>query len=67
MRGDGGKHSIIKKGEEQLEFLENKLGLAEKLKAVEVCAKVLKDKAVALELPSDFSEDLQKLTQIIKE
>ncbi|MBO7250106.1 MAG: DNA-binding protein [Clostridia bacterium] len=62
-----GVRDMIKKTEDELFFYENKLGLAEKLKAVEECAKVLKDKAVALELPIDFSEDLQKLTEIIKE
>ena len=62
-----GVRDMIKKTEDELFFYENKLGLAEKLKSVEEYAKILNDKAIAMELPSDFSEALQKLTEIIKE
>ncbi len=62
-----GVRDMIKKTEDELFFYEHKLGLAKKLKTVEEYAKRLNDRATALNLPSDFSEDLQKLTEIIKE
>ena len=62
-----GVRDMIKKTEDELFFYENKLGLAQKLKTVEEFAHALTERADELDLPSDFSEDLQKLTQLIKE
>ena len=62
-----GVRDMIKKTEDELFFYENKLGLAQKLKSVEEYANRLTVRAEELNLPSEFSQDLQALTQIIKE
>jgi predicted DNA-binding protein YlxM (UPF0122 family) len=62
-----GVRDIIKKTEEELCFYEEKLGLAEKLRHAEECAKKLALDAAELSLPEEFLMDLQKLTNIIKE
>ena len=62
-----GVRDIIKKTEEELFFYENKLGLAQKLRHAEEHTNELIKKAEGLNLPSEFLQELQKLTSIIKE
>ena len=60
-----GVRDMIKKSEEELEFYEEKLGLAHKLKQAEESAKRVAQISSGLELPRDLLEELNTLTKII--
>ena len=70
-RGEGisrqGIRHIIKKGEEQLEFLESRLGLARRYCELEDSVKVLEEIRERLSSSSDegFLKDAERITEII--
>lgn len=62
-----GVRDIIKKSEDELNFYEQKLGLAKKLKAAEAHADKLLSIASEADFPEEFISELRTLTQIITE
>ncbi len=62
-----GVRDLIKKSEEELNFYEEKLGLAEKLRKTETHANSLLSLADKLSLPEEFISELKELTKIISE
>ena len=61
-----GARDIVKKSEDELFFYEEKLGLAARLKSVELCASQL-DKAAALHsLPCDVQDKIAELVRLVK-
>lgn len=61
-----GVRDIIKKCEDELMFYEEKLGLARKLKRVELTASELSDIAVAHDLPDEINEKIKELLRAVK-
>lgn len=61
-----GVRDIIKKCEDELMFYEEKLGLARKLKSVELTASELSDIAVAHDLPDEINEKIKELLRAVK-
>lgn len=59
-----GIRHLIKKGEDQLEFFESKLGLAEKDKELSDICKSLKSISERLAMCEQFSNDSKKLLKI---
>ncbi|MBQ8140893.1 MAG: DNA-binding protein [Clostridia bacterium] len=62
-----GVRDIIKKSEEELNFYEQKLGLAQKLRSTEEQVNRLLCLADRLDVSDEFVSELHKLTKIIKE
>ena len=62
-----GVRDIIKKAEDELSFYEEKLGLAQKLRNTEEHANKLVSLAAKMELPDEFTAELDILTKIISE
>ncbi len=61
-----GVRDIIKKCEDELFFYEEKLGLAKKLKSVELTASELLDIADANDLPEEVNEKIRELLRTVK-
>ena len=61
-----GVRDIIKKAEEELNFYEEKLGLAKKLKNVETCASELSDIASRHSLPDEVKDKISELLSNVK-
>ena len=61
-----GARDIIKKSEEELLFYEEKLGLAQRLKGVEVCADQLLQISELYSLPEDVREKISELIGLVK-
>ena len=61
-----GVRDIVKKSEEELLFYENKLGLAQRLKSVELCASELLEIASLHSLPEDISLKIAELLNVVK-
>ena len=61
-----GARDIIKKSKEELLFYEEKLGLAKRLKSVELCASQLGSSAALYELPKDVQEKISELISLVK-
>ena len=61
-----GVRHIIKKGEEQLEFLESKLGLAERHAALTECCQMLSTVSSNLADDSEFTHDREKVERVIE-
>ena len=61
-----GVRHLIKKGEEQLEFLESRLGLAERNEELKSCSATLQSHIEKIKkiCEVDFSEDIASLTAI---
>jgi len=62
-----GVRDIIKKSEDELNFYEQKLGLAKKLKSAEEHANKLLSIANESDFPDEFITELKTLTKIIAE
>ena len=62
-----GVRDIIKKSEDELNFYEDRLGLAKKLRNVEAEADTLRIMAEKSELPSEVYSKIVELTTIIKQ
>lgn len=61
-----GVRDIIKKCEDELLFYEEKLGLARKLKSVELTASELSDIANTHDLPDEINEKIKELLRAVK-
>ncbi len=61
-----GARDIIKKSEEELFFYEEKLGLAGKLKKVEMCICELDKCSESHELPIEIKEKIAEILQLVK-
>ena len=61
-----GVRDIIKKCEDELFFYEEKLGLARKLKSVELTASELSNIADAHDLPEEINEKIRELLRTVK-
>ena len=61
-----GARDIIKKSEEELLFYEEKLGLAQRLKKVEMCADNLVQISELHSLPDDVREKISELVSLVK-
>ena len=62
-----GVRDIIKKSEDELNFYEEKLGLAQKLRRAEESVNKVSELASHLDLPNEFLKELDALTEIIAE
>ncbi len=62
-----GVRDIIKKSEDELNFYEEKLGLAQKLRRAEESVNKVSELASHLDLPDEFLKELDALTEIIAE
>ena len=61
-----GVRDLIKKAEEELLFYEEKLGLAERLKKVEIYASQLRDAATHYDFPEDIRQKISELIALVK-
>lgn len=61
-----GARDIIKKSEEELLFYEEKLGLAQRLKSVEICADQLVKISELHSLPNDVCYRISELVRLVK-
>ena len=61
-----GARDIIKKSKEELLFFEEKLGLAERFKKVELCASHLANSSSLYDLPEDIQQKIFELIALVK-
>ena len=61
-----GVRDIIKKSEEELFFYEEKLGLASRLKQVEICVSELNDMSSKHTFPEEIQTKISELSQLVK-
>ena len=61
-----GARDIIKKSEEELLFYEEKLGLAKRLKSIEICVSELREIDALHSLPTEVSQKISELLTIVK-
>lgn len=61
-----GVRDLIKKAEEEIFFLEEKLGLAQKMSALKLHSDKLLSIAEACSLPSEVKTELEEIAEIIK-
>ena len=61
-----GVRDIIKKAEEELYFLEDKLGLAQKMSALKIHSDKMRSIAESTEIPESLRKEIDEISQIIK-
>ena len=61
-----GVRDIIKKAEEELYFLEEKLGLAQKMSALKIHSDKMLSIAESTEIPESLRKEIDEISQIIK-
>ena len=61
-----GVRDMIKKGEDELEFLEEKLGLAEKMSALRRHSERAMELAESLDIPEALKSELEEISRAVK-
>ena len=61
-----GVRDMIKKGEEELEFLEEKLGLAERMSTLRLHSESALELAESLDIPESLKKELEEISRVVK-
>ena len=61
-----GVRDMIKKGEEELEFLEEKLGLAERMSTLRLHSESAMELAESLDIPESLKKELEEISRVVK-
>ena len=61
-----GVRDMIKKGEDELEFLEEKLGLAERMSTLRLHSESAMELAESLDIPESLKKELEEISRVIK-